>query len=415
LASSALEIKLSGNSFTTIAKRDFGDSVMETQYLYLNSCMIFSIMPGAFENFKYLQFLNLSLNLIVHLDFSSIFGSIGYLTHLFLDNNAIQEVEHLHHVQNSRLTYITLHNNMMTILPKVDMLALSQSVALKQITLHYNRWLCSCDDVYFKSWLINMSKIVTDSQDVKCINDVIPLIQLPDSYFMCLAPEPAQSHVHKHLATVLGISTTLLCFVLAFIAVLFCYRHTCLILCHNYGLRFIKQKELDVPYDCYVGFDEQCERSCDFVLDVLRPFLTQHNLRVFIPLIEPEFLIGVPMVDNITKHMGRSKRTLIIMSDTYFAAACDWLRFTFRYAHQFMCGEPSHRVMIIAIDDIDINAIDDEDADLKAFLPSRSTIRYGGTRLFWQRLLYFMPNAKPQAVPGDLDEHLPLAPCNEDL
>ena len=95
--------------------------------------------------------------------------------------------------------------------------------------------------------------------------------------------------------------------------------HTCILMCC-----FLRQKE----YDAFVSYGHG---DSHWVLHELRPYLEDHEPHFRLCIHERDFLAGPTVVNNISAAINASRRTIVILSNSFLQS--HWCRFEFKLAH----------------------------------------------------------------------------------
>ena len=99
---------------------------------------------------------------------------------------------------------------------------------------------------------------------------------------------------------------------------------------------------------------------------------------------ERDFLVGVPICDNITNAVEGSKCTLVVVSENWLES--DWCQYEFRVAHALMI-ERRTRLLVVLQEKIPDNKIKGE---LRLYIKT-FTYLDSANQLFWSRLLNDLP------------------------
>ena len=290
---------------------------------------------------------------------------------------------HLKNIPNSffshypNLTNLNLAGNLFVILPSQT--TWQNMNSLKQVQLAGNKFLCNCLGLELKEMLISLQTKIKDFNNIKCFapshvkNKVISI--LADSSFGCF---------FINLTLILTLSLSFLLFVLVVLFVGYVFRYyVSLFLFIHCGWRFCynytKGKTL---YDVFISYSA---KDSDWVIDQLMNPLENLDPPYNVCLHERDFLIGVPICDNISKAIEGSKCTICVVSKNWLESG--WCQFEFRVAHCLATVEKRISLLVILKEEIPKNKIS---GDLKFYMRT-FTYLDAAQPLFWSRLLNDLP------------------------
>ncbi len=92
---------------------------------------------------------------------------------------------------------------------------------------------------------------------------------------------------------------------------------------------------------------------------------------------------------NIINAITQSKRAIIILSQSFIDS--EWCQFEFEQAHLQLMQHESYKILVIALDDP--KHLQNIPQLIQSYILTR-TYLMGTDKLFWQKLLYQMPEKK---------------------
>ena len=263
--------------------------------------------------------------------------------------------------------------------------------SLEFLELTGNIFTCNCSGMQLKKTLISLNtRIRLEKMDqIKCsspikVRDRV-IYNLPDSSFGC-------PFVNLVLILTLTLSLLLILSVAMFIAYVFRYYISLFLFIHcgwRFWYSYAKDKTL---YDAFISYS--CKDS-DWVIDQLMNPLENLDPPYNLCLHERDFLIGVPICDNISKAIEGSKCTICVVSRNWLES--DWCQFEFRVAHCLATVEKKTRLLVILKEEIPKDKIQ---GDLKFYMKT-FTYLDSAQPLFWSRLLNDLPKPDGEEIRED--------------
>ena len=316
------------------------------------------------------------------------------VTVLDLSHNIIKEIPRLVFLQYPRLRVLNMAGNRLFTIPAYEEWRLMHS--LESLQLAGNEFPCNCSGLQLKGTLTSLiaRSIIKDVNNIKCAvpvkmkNKVI--YNLPDSDFGC-------PFINLVLTLSLTLSLSLFLLAVVFVAYVFRYYIRLFLLMH-FGWRFFyTYAKNETLYDVFISYSS---KDSDWVADKLVNPLESLNPPYNLCLHERDFLIGVPICDNIEKAIEGSKCTLCVVSKNWLES--DWCQFEFRVAHCVATVEKESRLLVILKEEIAKNKIK---GDLKYYMKT-FTYLDSTSLMFWSRLLHDLP--RPD-VTQERHEYIELA------
>ncbi|XP_038070939.1 toll-like receptor Tollo [Patiria miniata] len=353
-----LEIDLSGNYITTIGEMFRGMSSLTTIHLGHNH--IGAVTRGDFKGLTNLTFLDLQHNVISFIEPGS-FSDLEKLQFLYLD-----------------------HNLMPGLLSEV----LNSIPSLRELRLDNNPLICDCDLMWLKEWL--QTKDMENVESINCTtqsNETAAVVYLDDYEFMCNSTD-VNVQAWDPLAETVAVCLGVLVFLMSTAAAVYRFRRVIQVVVYNHtGLRFSnkmdKDKDRTYLYDAFISFSTD---DLDFVTQELVPKLESHEPPFKLCIHQRDFVVGECISTNIVNAVETSRRTLIVLSNSFVAS--EWCSFEFQAAQQQLLKDRQNRLIVILLEEVDKNLLD---KDLKLYL-STNTYLERTDSLFWEKLYYAMPD-----------------------
>ena len=300
---------------------------------------------------------------------------------LDLSYNYITNIPSTFFSHYTHLTHLNLAGNCLTAIPSINEWTIINS--LQVLEFRDNNFTCSCSGLQLKQtlgWLNARSKsIVKDLDQIKCsspsaVKEKV-IYQLQDPLFGC-------PFVNLVLILTLTLSLLLFFSLVIFIAYVFRY-YIRLFLFIHFGWRFCYSYTKDETlYDAFISYSS---KDSDWVIDQLMNPLENLDPPYNLCLHERDFLIGVPICDNISKATEGSKCTICVVSKNWLES--DWCQFEFRVAHCLATVEKKARLLVILKEEIPRDLIK---GDLKFYMKTFTYLN-SAHPLFWSRLLNDLP------------------------
>ena len=336
-------------------------------------------MPLIKQNLSKLQ-IYLDCNEIYKFPIADITFSVN-VDLLDLSYNFITNIPDAFFSHYPNITHLNLVGNHLTTLPTAAEWNFISS--LEVLEFRKNNFTCNCSGLQLKEtlgWLnAKPGTTVTDLNQIKCsfptaVKDKV-IYNLSDSLFGC---------PFVNLVFIMALTLSLLLFfsVLMFITYFFRY-YISLFLFIHFGWRFwYSYTEDETLYDAFISYSS---KDSDWVIDQLMNPLENLDPPYNLCLHERDFLIGVPICDNISKAIEGSKCTICVVSKNWLES--DWCQFEFRVAHCLATVEKQIRLLVILKEEMPEDKIK---GDLKFYMKTFTYLDAANT-LFWSRLLNDLP------------------------
>ncbi|XP_072022621.1 toll-like receptor 2 type-2 [Amphiura filiformis] len=321
------------------------------KYLYMSSNGIVEIeFLGKF--FSNLTYLDLSDNYIRVMEKVSIWFGLEYLD---LSYNRLTSISSLESLSNIRTLF--LRGNFINTIPKA-MLSQSNHPFMSTLDLRNIRFQCDCNVEPFRNW------IITDN--------VVQLLQ-SHGHYQCFSPDSAkgfsiteihldcESHIGKYISISITCAIVLLLIIILTVHYWWHIKYRFFLLFNRrrnqqYFLvndqERIDDDENGIPrYDAYVPYHE--ESADDWVHGELLPNIEQGEepFRLFLRC--RDMRIGRIKLVEISLHMQRSRKVLVILSPQFFED--NWCNKELELAHYRVLEENRNVMILIILEEIPDN------------------------------------------------------------
>ncbi|XP_019506734.1 PREDICTED: toll-like receptor 7 isoform X1 [Hipposideros armiger] len=268
------------------------------------------------------------------------------LKKLILSNNQIRYLTKYFLQGAFQLRYLDLSSNKIQIIQKTSF---PENVLnnLEMLLLHHNRFLCTCDAVWFV-WWVNHTEVTIPhlATDVTCVG--------PGAH-------KGQSVISLDLYTCELDLTNLILFSFTISAALFLM--VVMTASHLYfwdvwySYHFCKAKikgyqRLISPescYDAFIVYDTKDPAVTEWVLDELVVKLEDPREKHFnLCLEERDWLPGQPVLENLSQSIQFSKKTVFVMTDKY--AKTENFKIAFYLSHQRLMDEKVDVIILIFLE-----------------------------------------------------------------
>ncbi|KAK3765922.1 hypothetical protein RRG08_002168 [Elysia crispata] len=329
-------------------------------------------MPDALPVVPYASVkLHLSHNPLQMLAFRSYLQD---LIELRVDNCLLTTVTPAAIAALQNIKVLTLHNNLLQKLPSS-----TKNITLKRatnVTLHNNRWVCSCESLWLPRWLSKHKYALWMPGKILCNYLRKPVEDLSEVDLNC----SSTAYTDTFLAVSLVLSA-----LISTLVIVFCYRTEInLLLYSKLGIRLgsnFSYGDLFHPYDVFVSYSQD---NYKWVVDTLVPHLENGDCSYRLCLHYRDFPPGESVVENIPWAIRLSRCSILVLSKDFLRK--EWCIMEVRAAFQRMLLV-SNRLIIIATDDI---SPEDLTPDLQAYMNTHDYLR-ASEPCFWEKLEMFLP------------------------
>ncbi|MEQ2172713.1 hypothetical protein GOODEAATRI_024063, partial [Goodea atripinnis] len=295
-------LDLSGNYLTSVP-RMLSNCTTSLQKLVLHDNKILKLTPNFLQAAFSLNYLDLSFNLIKHIEQSS-----------FPDD----------------------------VIKQMDMLL-----------LHKNSFVCTCNASWFITWLNRTTVTIPRlGIDVSCASPGVQKDHLVVAVDLQACQHPFLSIILYTLMTSL-----LICFLTLSISshlflwdVWYIY-HFCRAKLKGYG-RLYSQSAV---YDAFVMYDKNDPAVSEWVIKEMCHHLEERgDHRLTLCLEERDWVPGCPLIDNLSQSIHKSKRTVFILTKKYIKGGN--FRTAFYMAHQRLMDEKNDVIVLIFLENVSCNS-----------------------------------------------------------
>ena len=391
---------------STIEREAFNNSRLEEIMLSFNKIKFYSsrISDDSFSNCPHLRSLGLSYSSmeVNSQRFRRLFGHLTNLRNLNLENTRLNHLSSEMLSTFPNLTNLLLNRNLLTALSdsvfdqlgqlkhldlgRNQIRAISHNTfsavtrsRLKSMDLSGNPFTCSCDLLWFQDWLVSNPSLFKKSWTTyDCHN-------LPDTSLQHFHL-PAQACMISQSASIMIIGS--ISFVIITMTVVFSvfrFRwHLRLLLYEAFrGRGDVRRRRLEMghfDYDIFVSYDSG---DLPWVRQHLVPELEGHlGLRLCVH--ERDFLVGGNIVDNIADSVERSKKVMMLFSNTFVQS--QWCQFELTFCLRHVM-DYDDELIIVCLDDVSSRELT---AAMMAVLKTTTYIQWvddtDAIASFWGRL-----------------------------
>ncbi len=412
LAHTARIIHLQYNKLSSLI---FNTQTMDTETLYLHNSHISSISSNTFSKFINLKHLFMHQNKLTNLP-DGLFHMLYKLSSVTLHNNQLLEISSLAFMNQYLLTSVTLDNNNIKLLNDGVRSQLSSLSYLFNLTLHDNPWQCDCDNLTWKTWLFQMSHIISNIVDIRCTNGTT-VVHTLDVLFLC----PNISNItdiiqekYKMTVQTIAVLASFIGTAIILTIIIFYFRFMIAVLLFNKtGVRIRASKEKKTSFNLFFSYNRNEENVLrNVVLPITHVLEKVHpKYDCFIP--ERDILGGTFWNEEIYNGIHDSNCTMIIL--TPMSVRNSEVMYMFDIAYDLVSLEKWHQI-IIFISDPNILKLKDLDPRLKYML-QRGKYLLKEEKYFWQKLAYYLPGClrkdyKATIVKAEIEEALNTSECN---
>ncbi|XP_046365439.2 toll-like receptor 4 [Haliotis rufescens] len=344
-------VDLSGNKLGNVTG-DFFKSFSNVKTLSLKDCNL------QFAN-DVLRARNIfgALKLVVYLDLSL----NGLQLFPFILNQ--NRIKYLHLSQNKfdtipivtttfpSLTLLNMSYNMIGHLDKYTQSDLDSSAERNRLKVIVtgNTFSCGCENLDFILWLIDSPVIYESDRNFPCFQDngqMTRTVEVVRNYIS----------IHRHCTGIWMFTLTVPCLTVFLTSIVTVYLisknptrfKNILMGILGFGVKYLTRK--DFSFTLYIGY---CEADIPFVYRKLRPALELCNHPVRLFLKDREVLPGHDIADGIIEGINKSWKTVLVVSHDFLEDPSAWSHFTINAAIYSMNALIPNRILILLVGDIE--------------------------------------------------------------
>ena len=375
---SAITIFLDGNNFTRNNLKTLSNlKNMSTVEIYLNKSSITSIDPLVFAGFKKLEIISLAENSLTIIS-ALLFANHTNLKQIYLQGNLLTTIEAGAFVGLPNLEELDISKNKFRVLSNETASELSSLPSSKYFFLADNRWICTCQNIYFKDFIDKVKFKIRDRRDLVCNGQ--EMLYVPKSSFTCV--EFDKLHEGGLGKTVIIIVGCVLALLIVLGAFLYFRREVFSVVYSTTGLHIPRRCHIaGKTFDVFVGYDPGDQHASEYVQKKLLPKLRAHHYNY------QSSKDVIQDIDVTRKTIEDSKCSLFVINSNF--ATNPFLVKVFHIASDLTKLE-LHKVVLVIHGDIDILTLEPE--VMKRM--HRGDYVTARSRLWWQRLMYELPVAK---------------------
>ncbi|XP_023596475.1 toll-like receptor 7 isoform X1 [Trichechus manatus latirostris] len=339
------ELDISENSLSFLPPEVFDGMPPNLKTLSLVKNGLKSFSWERLQLLKNLETLDLSQNQLKTVP-ERLSNCSSSLKRLILNNNQIRQLTKYFLQDAFQLRHLDLSSNKIQIIQKTSF---PENVLnnLETLLLHHNRFLCTCDAVWFV-WWVNHTEVTIPylATDVTCVG--------PGAH-------KGQSVVSLDLYTCELDLTNLILYSFSISMALFLMVVTTASHLYFwdvwYSYYFCKAKimgyqrliSLDSCYDAFIVYDTKDPAVTEWVLDELVAKLEDPREKHFnLCLEERDWLPGQPVLENLSQSIQLSKKTVFVMTNKY--AKTENFKIAFYLSHQRLIDEKVDVIILIFLE-----------------------------------------------------------------
>ncbi|XP_062940009.1 toll-like receptor 7 [Cynocephalus volans] len=339
------ELDISKNSLSFLPPGVFDGMPPNLKNLSLAKNGLKSFNWGKLQFLKNLETLDLSHNQLTTVP-ERLSNCSRSLKKLILKGNQIRHLTKYFLQDAFQLRYLDLSSNKIQIIQKTSF---PENVLnkLEMLLLHHNRFLCTCDAVWFV-WWVNHTEVTIPylATEVTCVG---PGAHKGQSV-VSLDLYTCELDLTNFILFSLSMSVTLFLMVVMTASHLYFWDVW-------YSYHFCKAKikgyqhliSTDSCYDAFIVYDTKDPAVTEWVLDELVDKLEDPREKHFnLCLEERDWLPGQPVLENLSQSIQLSKKTVFVMTNKY--AKTENFKVAFYLSHQRLIDEKADVIILIFLE-----------------------------------------------------------------
>ncbi|XP_071113812.1 toll-like receptor 4 [Haliotis cracherodii] len=326
-------------SFSNVKALSLKDCNLQFANNVLNARNIFGVL-------QVVEYLDLSLN---GLQLFPFILNQNKIIHLNLSQNRFDTIP-IVTTTFPRLTLLNMSYNMIGHLDKYTQSDLDSSAERNslKVIVQGNIFSCGCENLDFILWLMDSPVIYESDRNFPCIQDngqMTRTVEVVGDYMS----------IYRHCTGkwILTLTVTCLTVFLTSIAIVYLIsknptRFKNIVMgTLGFGVQYLTRK--DFSFTLYIGY---CEADIPFVYRKLRPALELCNHPVRLFLKDREVLPGHDIADGIIEGINKSWKTVLVVSHDFLDDPSAWSHFTINAAIYSMNALIPNRILILLVGDI---------------------------------------------------------------
>lgn len=387
-------LDLSNNSMSRILAPDVFKSLTKLQVLYLQHNNLYHLWEDPtpivyfLSGLTSLQKADLSYNGF-HMIPDGTFNSTTNLQTLLLARNQISNFtastfDGLRHLQK-----LEIHHNKLKVIEEESFRPFLNS--LQSLSISDNPWLCDCQLEWFRKWINDTRAVIPDLGKTECDN---PRGTALLDYWP--SPYDCDGKLRPRVYYIIGGSVLLVLLLLMLLwrcrwSIRYCvlrgrarqrYRR-------RDGYNLIPGSNSSYESDVFISYSSRDE---EWVNETLRPQLVGEEgdpERFNVSVHDESFVAGETIADNIIETIGRSRKTLCVISKNYLNS--NWCKYEHEVAMFKHLGEKKC-LILIRLDDVSDNDVKQHDR-IHQVMRQETYLKWPGDRapqmekkVFWEKL-----------------------------
>ena len=329
-----------------------------------------SVIPSLPQpNYKY--FLNFTQSNLTELTFQQYLQntSVGVFSHSSIRTVTFKALSAM-----SNMSKLHLDNNQLERLPHLNDIKFKANA---EVYLSFNPWVCDCEALETRDWIVLHRGIVKDIDNIVCHSPshmAKRKMTTLDQALFC----PSNSLTNYIIIASVSVSVPLIFFFLACLVSkrkIWIYKRT-----GWHPLNRDEAADEGKEFDVFVSYADEDE---EYVGEYLIPELQNLGFKVCYHRVN--FHAGKPITTNIFEAIDGSKRTLIFFSNDFKQS--DFCMWEFSVALEMDLKEGTNRLITIKDTDLDIETLD---VTPRSYF-KRSTYIEREAADFWENLMYSLP------------------------
>ncbi|KAK0044157.1 protein toll [Biomphalaria pfeifferi] len=299
---------------------------------------------------------------------------LSRLSEIYIDNCLLTTVMPSAIAALKNIRVMTLHNNLLQKLPTS-----TRNITLEKatnITLHNNRWACSCESLWLPRWISRHKAVLWKPGNILCDYFQKPLEDVNEADLNC----KSWSAMDNFLTVILFVLSTV-----ATVILFFCYNtDICAIVYSKLGIEFnsrLLYGDQYCPFDILISYGQD---NYKWVVDTLVPYLEKTPGGYRVCLNHREFPSSDCVLETFPTAVRLSRSAILVLSKEFLQK--EWCMLEVRVAIQRLLLVGS-KLLIICMDKVNVDELSPE---LRAYIHTHHYLRYD-EHDFWVKLDLFLP------------------------